>query len=86
MKQLTTRLPVEKREGSMNQLEKGRRSADSGFAITRSRAGLRRRMLDSLRPEGGLIPLDLDLLEIVAELDPGMIDWQGAYHIETQVG
>ena len=46
-----------------------------GFALALGRAGTRRRWLDSLRPEGGLIPLDLELIEIVAELDPGMVDW-----------
>ena len=53
------------------------RSRDTfpGFALAPGRAGTRRRLLDSLRPEGGLIPLDLELIEIVAELDPGMIDW-----------
>ena len=53
------------------------RSRDTypGFALALGRAGTRRRLLDSLRPEGGLIPLDLELIEIVAELDPGMVDW-----------
>ena len=46
-----------------------------GFALALGRAGTRRRLLDSLRPEGVLIPLDLELIEIVAELDPGMVDW-----------
>jgi hypothetical protein len=50
------------------------RSPISGFAI--SRVGTRRRMLERLRPEGWFIPLDLDLLDVVAELDPGMIDWR----------
>jgi len=34
-------------------------------------------MFDSLRPEGGFIPLDLEMIEVVTELDSGMIDWQG---------
>jgi hypothetical protein len=37
-------------------------------------------MLERLRPEGGIIPLDLDLADVVAELDPGMIDWR-ANHV-----
>ncbi len=45
------------------------------FLLSLGRTGTRRRLLDSLRPEGGLIPLDLELIEIVAELDPGMVDW-----------
>ena len=51
------------------------RDTGPGFALAIGRAGTRRRLLDSLRPERGLIPLDLELIEIVAELDPGMIDW-----------
>lgn len=54
------------------------RSPVSGFAVTR--LGTRRRILERLRPEGGFIPLDLDLLDVVAELDPGMIDWR-ANHV-----
>ena len=34
------------------------------------------RMLERLRPEGGFIPLDLELTDVVAELDPGMVDWR----------
>lgn len=49
------------------------RSDISGFAVTR--VGTGRRVLERLRPEGGFIPIDLDLSEVVAELDPGMIDW-----------
>lgn len=47
------------------------RSPVSGFAI-----GTRREMLERLRPEGGLVPLDLDLFDVIAELDPGIIDWR----------
>jgi len=54
------------------------RSPVSGFAIIR--IGTRRGMLERLRPEGGFIPLDLDLADVVAELDPGMIDWR-ANHV-----
>lgn len=50
-------------------------NTNPGFALAPGRSGVRRRLLDSLRPEGGLIPLDLELIEIVAELDPGMVDW-----------
>lgn len=50
------------------------RSNISGFAVTR--VGTGRRVLERLRPEGGFIPIDLDLLDVVAELDPGMIDWR----------
>lgn len=47
------------------------RSPVSGFRI-----GTRREMLERLRPEGGFVPLDLDLFDVVAELDPGIIDWR----------
>ena len=49
--------------------------ATDPFLLSLGRPGMRRRLLDGLRPEGGLIPLDLELIEIVAELDPGMVDW-----------
>ena len=54
-----------------------RRNPNSGFSISLGRNGTRRRLLDDLRPEGGFIALDIDLVDIVAELDPGMVDWQG---------
>jgi hypothetical protein len=78
MKQLTTtQLPVVASEVTLMEERAGRvRSPLSGFEVTLGRAGIRRRMLERLRPQGGFIPLDLDLLEVVAELDPGMIDWQ----------
>ncbi len=56
------------------------RSPFSGFAVTLGRVGTRRRMLERLRPEGGFIALDLELVDVVAELDPGMIDWR-AHHV-----
>jgi len=52
------------------------RSPVSAFAIGRIRP--RREMLERLRPEGGFIPFDLDLLDVVAELDPGMVDCEPA--------
>ena len=62
----------------MNKRSIRSRSLVSGFAITG--VGTRRRMLERMRPEGGFIPLNLDLFAVVAELDPGMIDWQ-ANHV-----
>lgn len=53
-----------------------RRNPNSGFSISLGRNGKRRQLLDVLRPEGGFIPLDIDLVDVVAELDPGMVDWQ----------
>jgi hypothetical protein len=52
------------------------RSPVSGFAVSLGRVGTRLRMLERLRPEGGFIPLDLELTDVVAELDPGMVDWR----------
>ena len=52
-----------------------RHSPASGFEISSGRSGTRRRMLDVSRPQGGFIPLDIDLIDVVADLDPGMIDW-----------
>ncbi len=52
------------------------RTPISGFAVSLGRGGTRLRMLERLRPEGGFIPLDLDLTDVVAELDPGMVDWR----------
>jgi hypothetical protein len=56
------------------------------FLLSLGRTGTRRRLLDSLRPEGGLIPLDLELIEIVAELDPGMVDWDLRREKSTSFG
>lgn len=52
------------------------RTPFSGFAVSPGRGTMRRRMLERLRPDGGFIALDLELIEIVEELDPGMIDWK----------
>jgi hypothetical protein len=52
------------------------RTSVSGYGVSLGRVGTRLRMLERLRPEGGFIPLDLELLDVVAELDPGMIDWR----------
>jgi hypothetical protein len=49
-------------------------TASNAFGVRRP--AIRRRLLDRLRPEGGSLALNLNLLEIVAELDPGMIDWR----------
>ena len=45
-------------------------------AMAVRRPEIRRKFLNRLRPEAGSLALDLDLLEIVAELDPGMVDWR----------
>ena len=60
-----------------------RHRPDSGFEISFGRTGIRRRVLDVLRPQGAFIPLDIDLIEVVAELDPGMIDWKSTSHLKA---
>lgn len=52
------------------------RSPVSGFGI--GRIGTRREWLERLRPEAGFVPLDLDLFDVVAQLDPGTIDWRAS--------
>lgn len=46
-----------------------------GFELSLGRGPVRRRSQKALRPTGALMPLDLDLTEIMEELDPGMIEW-----------
>jgi hypothetical protein len=55
---------------------KQRTIAETTQLLPLSRRQVRRKLLSALRPQGALVPLDLDLVEIVAELDPGMVDWQ----------
>lgn len=55
---------------------KQRTLTETAQLLPLSRHHLRRKVLTSLRPEGARIPLDLDLVEVIAELDPGMIDWK----------
>lgn len=50
----------------------------AGFFFGLRRAEARRRFLNNLRPEAAGLPLDLDEWEIVADLDPGMVDWDAA--------
>jgi hypothetical protein len=48
----------------------------TGFRFALRRPEARRRFLNNLKPEPTGLPLDLDEWEIVADLDPGMVDWQ----------
>ncbi|MGQ0849982.1 MAG: hypothetical protein ACT4OP_12905 [Actinomycetota bacterium] len=50
--------------------------ASQGFALPTRRSLTKRHLLTALRPESSPVRLDLDLIDIVAELDPGMIDWE----------
>ena len=52
------------------------RSAIPGFAVSRGRVETRLRMLERLRPEGGFVPFDLQANDVVADLDPGLVDWR----------
>lgn len=47
----------------------------AGFVFAPRRPETRRRSLNHLRPEATGLPLDLDEWEILADLDPGMVDW-----------
>jgi hypothetical protein len=55
--------------------EPGVTRMSAGFVFALRRPEARRRFLNSLRPEATGPPLDLDEWEIVADLDPGMVDW-----------
>jgi hypothetical protein len=46
-----------------------------GFVLSIGHGAGKRRMQMALRPEGALLPIDIDLLDVMVELDPGMIDW-----------
>lgn len=69
----------------MKQLTSAQFTSASG--LTRMNAGFvlaprgpegRRRLLDILRPQAAVLPLDLNEWEIIADLDPGMVDWEEA--------
>ena len=55
---------------------KQRTALESSNLLALTRSHIRRRVLTSLRPEGAMVPLDLDLLDVMSELDPGMIPWE----------
>lgn len=55
--------------------EPGTTRLSAGFVFALRRPQSRRRFLNSLRPEPSGLPLDLNEWEIVADLDPGMVDW-----------
>lgn len=59
---------------------KQRTTFEATNLLSVSRPQIRRRLLSALRPEGALVPLDLDLTEIVAELESRMIDWEKPLH------
>ncbi|MGH8923312.1 MAG: hypothetical protein ACREA0_13745, partial [bacterium] len=46
-----------------------------GFVLSIGHGARKRRMQKALVPEGAFLPLDLDLLDVMVDLDPGMIDW-----------
>ncbi|MGH8926747.1 MAG: hypothetical protein ACRDWH_00225 [Acidimicrobiia bacterium] len=62
----------------MKQLTDGpahQRSVLAGFMLSLGRPRTRQQTLSTLRPVGALIPLDLSLIDLMEELDPGMVDW-----------
>jgi hypothetical protein len=56
----------------------GRMKMVAGASTYPHRSEQRRRLLPLFRPIGAAVPLDLEEWEIVADLDPGMIDWNWA--------
>jgi hypothetical protein len=46
-----------------------------GFVLSLGHGAVRRRMQKALAPDGGFLPIDLDLADVMGDLDPGMIDW-----------
>lgn len=58
--------------------ESGVTRMNAGFVFGLRKPEVRHRFLNNLRPEATGLPLDITEWEIVAELDPGMVDWQEA--------
>jgi hypothetical protein len=52
------------------------RGYGDGALLATRRPAVRRRMLDLLRPIGPELALDIDEIEVIIELDSGMIDWR----------
>ena len=46
-----------------------------GFRLTFGHGSVRQRIARALRPTVLNLPLDLDELELMEELDPGMVEW-----------
>lgn len=57
----------------------------TGFALPLTRRDSRRHTLEILRPDASLLPLSLELWEVVAELDPGMVDWTLHAELRTTI-
>jgi hypothetical protein len=45
-----------------------------GFVLSVGHGARKRRMQKALLPDGALLPIDIDMLDLMVELDPGMID------------
>ncbi|HJQ95851.1 MAG TPA: hypothetical protein VJ935_09125 [Acidimicrobiia bacterium] len=45
------------------------------FVVSVGHGARKQRMHKALLPEGALVPIELDLLDVMTDLDPGMIDW-----------
>ena len=58
-------------------------SPQQGFVLSVGHGTRKRRMQKALAPEGVLLPIDLDLLDLMVDLDPGMIDWDAGLLAET---
>jgi hypothetical protein len=53
-------------------------SLREGFVLSVGHGARRRRMWRALTPDRAFLPFDLDLLDLMSGLDPGMIDWKPA--------
>ena len=46
-----------------------------GFVLSVGHGARKRRMEKALLPESAMLSIDLDLMDVIADLDAGMIDW-----------
>ena len=54
-----------------------------GFVLSLGHGQKKRRLQQALRPQGALISLDLDLGDVMADLDPGMLDWEAGLFVNV---
>jgi hypothetical protein len=53
-----------------------------GFVLSLGTGLRKRRMQRALAPNGALVPIELDLLDIMVDLDPGMIRWDSGLLVD----
>lgn len=47
-----------------------------GFHLSLGHGARRLRLRQALRPEEALVPIELNLLDVMVDLDPGMVNWE----------